>query len=313
MKLKTHFGIGIGITASISITSLFAMLPLRAKGDTSRGNEWMKGVDGATPITALSIPGSHDAGAFYSIGDLSGKCQDLSIEEQLNAGARFFDIRLQQRSNTLHVVHGFVDQKLSFHKVLSSFVKFLEEHNSEALIVSVKKEQEDYHSNISFDDSLKAALSPYKSIWDTSGTLPRCLEKARGKIFLISRYDNPTIGLEAFRGWEDPKEAETNNTFDIDSSNLHVQDHYKIKDIEVKKAEFNQCLEFSRNSTNRLTLNFSSCYYVNSFPPSYAGTSAKIMNPWLIEQAKIHTNLGIIVSDFVTSSLCEAIYKRNFS
>lgn len=272
----------------------------------------MKNVDGTTPLTALSIPGSHDAGAFYSIGDLSGKCQDLSIEEQLRAGVRFFDIRLQQRNNALQVVHGFVDQKLSFREVLASFSTFIKEHDSEALIVSIKKEQEDSHSSTSFEEALRSSLSPYRSIWNTSGTLPNSLEEARGKIFLLSRYENATIGLEAYRGWNDPKEAASNNTFDIVSSNIHVQDHYKIEDIETKKNEFNHCLEFSEANTGVITLNFSSCYYVNSFPPTYAGTTAKTMNPWLIEQIKNRNNLGIIVSDFITSSLCESIYARNF-
>ncbi len=312
MKIKTHLCLGAGATILISVSSLFAMLPLTATSATSKGADWMKNVDGSTPLTALSLPGSHDAGAFYSIGDVAGKCQDLSIKEQLEAGARFFDMRLQQRSNVLNVVHGIVDQKLSWSEVLSSFSSFLEKHESEALIVSVKKEADDTNSSTTFEEALKTSLSPYASIWDTSGSLPNRLDALRGKIFLISRYDDSMIGLPAYDGWLDPESDESGNSFDITSSNLHVQDHYKVGDISVKQKEFSKCVEYSQKNKDVITLNFASCYFTSGFPPTYAGTTAKIMNPWLIENYKNQRNLGIFICDFVTSSLCEAIYARNY-
>ncbi len=302
-----------GACVLIGVVSLFAVLPLRTTKETKKGADWMKGVDGSTKLTSLSLPGSHDAGAFYSIGDVAGKCQDLSVSEQLEAGSRFFDIRLQQKINVLNVVHGIVDQKLTFSDVLSSFVSFLESHKSEALIVSIKKEEKDISSTTSFEEALKASLSPYQSIWNTSGNLPATLDEARGKIFLISRYADSTIGLPAYEGWLDPDSENSGNTFDIVSSGLHVQDHYKVSNIEIKQKEFSECIEFAgQTGKDSLTLNFASCYFTTGFPPTYAGTTAKIMNPWVIEQSKNRRNLGIIICDFVTSSLCEAIYARNF-
>ncbi len=311
MTNKKHMIIAASMSVCLCVMALLAMLPLRANKATYRGENWMKKVDGDTPLTALSIPGSHDAGAFHSFADLSGKCQDLSITEQLCAGARFFDIRLQQRNNVLKVVHGFVDQDLDFSSTLKDFQNFLKGHTSEALIVSIKMESAPQNTNVSFDESLKAALLPYTSIWNTTGVIPTTLKEARGKIFLVSRYENPSIGLPAFKGWLDPKEATSSNTFDIEESNLHVQDHYKVNDIETKKEEIRACFNYSEENPSKLTLNFSSCYYVNSFPPTYAGTTAKIVNPWLKEEIKNRKNLGIIVSDFLTSDLCETIYSRN--
>ncbi len=312
MKIKTHLYLAGGASILISVASLFAMLPLRATSATSKGADWMKNVDGSSSLTSLSLPGSHDTGAFYSIGDVAGKCQDLSVGEQLEAGARFFDIRLQQKNNSLKVVHGIVDQKLTFAEVLSSFSSFLSNHKSEALIVSIKKEEKDVSSTTTFDEALKTSLSPYSSIWNTSGVLPSTLDEARGKIFLISRYADSTIGLPAYKGWLDPSSEEAGNTFDIVESNLHVQDHYKLKDIAIKQDEFIKCVAFSQSNKDVITLNFASCYFTNGFPPTYAGTTAKIMNPWLVEKIKNQRNLGIIICDFVTSSLCEAIYARNF-
>lgn len=312
MNKNKHLIIAGLISAIVLVTSIFAMLPLRTISTTPSGKDWMKKIGDKTLITSLSLPGSHDSGALHSIGDLSGKCQDLSISEQLSAGARFFDIRLQQRNNKLKVVHGFVDQDLDFSKTLHDFSLFLKDNPSEGLIVSIKKESKDVNSISSFDESLKNALKTYSSIWDTTGIIPQNLAKLRGKIFLISRYQNNTIGLDAFDEWLDPDSSATTNTFNIEKSNLHVQDYYKVKDIKNKQSEILNCFEYSNKNLDKLTLNFSSCYFLNLFPPTYAGISARIINNWLKHEVKGRKNLGIIVSDFVTSELCKNIYERNF-
>ena len=313
MKINKHIYIASGLSVSIIVISLFAMLPISATSKTNKGALWMKDIPDAAKISSLSIPGSHDSGALHSIADLAGKCQDLSISEQLNAGVRFFDVRLQQYNDQLRVVHGIVDQKLNFSSLLKDFSSFLNKYPSEGLIVSIKKEGDAVNTNISFDESLKREIAEYSSLWDTSRTLPSTLSQLRGKIYLISRYENNSIGLPAYEGWLDPDSSAISNTFDILSSNLHVQDYYQVKDIENKKTEILNCLDYSYNNISQLTLNFSSCYFLNSFPPTYAGTTAKEINNWFIEQieTKDRNNLGIIVSDFVTSDFAQAIYTRN--
>ncbi len=312
MKKNKHIIIGSAIVGSSSLISLFAMLPLSATSNTSKGSDWMKKVDDSIKLTALSIPGSHDSGALHSIGDLSGKCQDLSISDQLKAGVRFFDVRLQQRDGDLKIVHGIVDQKLDFSSVLNDFASFLESHPSEGLIVSVKEESSAVNTSKTFDESLKSALSGYSSIWNTDREIPESLGKLRGKIYLVSRYKGNSIGLPAYEGWIEHDKEATTNTFDIEKANLHVQDYFKIKGIENKQKEITSCLDYSANNLDKLTMNFSSCYYLDSFPPTYAATTAKIINNWLPTKIQNRKNLGIIVSDFITSDFAETIYKRNF-
>ena len=312
MNKNKHLIIAATIAAGVCVVSLFAMLPLSTTSSTTSGKDWMKNLNDSTSLTSISIPGSHDSGAFHSIGDLSGKCQDLAISDQLKAGARFFDIRLQQRNDELKVVHGIVDQALDFSKTLNDFETFLKENPTEGLIVSIKKESEAVNTTASFDESLKKALNSYSSIWDTSGKIPENVGKLRGKIFLISRYENNSIGLDAYEGWLDPDSSATTNTFNIEKNDLHVQDYYKVKDIKNKQSEITDCFDYSAKNLDKLTLNFSSCYFLNSFPPTYAGGTAKIINNWLKDEIKNRKNLGIIVSDFVTSELCKNIYERNF-
>lgn len=311
MNKKKHLIIGAAIFSGIAVISLFAMLPLTAKSSTNKGSDWMKNLDDSMTLTSMSIPGSHDSGALHSIGDLSGKCQDLAIADQLNAGVRFFDIRLQLRDDELKVVHGIVDQKLDFSNVLNDFKVFLNNHPSEGLIVSIKKESQDKNSSTTFEEGLKKRLANYSNLWNLDRNLPETLGQIRGKIYLVSRYKDNSIGLPAYDGWIEHDADATTNTFDILESNLHVQDYFKIKDIEMKKKEILSCFEYSKSSLDSLTLNFTSCYFLNSFPPTYAGSTAKIINNWVSEQIKNEKNLGVIVSDFVTSDFCEQIYKRN--
>ncbi len=309
---KKHLIISAVVGVSIITISLFSVLPFSTTSNTKNGKNWMKNLSDESKVTSLSLPGSHDSGALHSIGDLSGKCQDLKIIDQLNAGVRFFDIRLVQRNDELKVIHGIVDQKLDFSSVLKDFESFLKENPSEGLIVSIKKESEAKNTKATFDESLIDALKDYSSLWDLSGNIPKNLKGLRNKIFLISRYENNTIGLNAYNGWLDPEDSSTSNTFDIESSNLHVQDHYKTEDINVKKDEIIRCFEYSNSNLDKLTLNFTSCYFLNAFPPTYAGTTANIINNWLPNEIKNYNNLGIVISDFITSSLCEKIYSRNF-
>ena len=311
MKIRKHIIICSVIGASVCVASVFAMLPISSISSTSRGSDWMKDLSDETAITSISIPGSHDSGALHSIGDLSGKCQDLSISEQLKAGARYFDIRLQLRNNELRIVHGIVDQKLSFASALKDFQTFLNVHSSEGLIVSIKEESDPTNSSKTFEEALKDSLNDYQTIWNLDRKSPKTLKELRGKAYLVSRYKNNTIGLPAYEGWIEHDKDATTNTFEIEKANLHVQDYFKIKDIENKKREIVNCFDSSANDLSKLTMNFTSCYYLDSFPPTYAGTTAKIINKWVMEEVKNRKNLGITVSDFITSDLCEAIYTRN--
>ena len=103
---------------SVILVSLFAFLPIKKTDFPDVSSEWMKYVDDNTKLTELSIPGTHDSGARHSIGDVAGKCQDMSIADQLASGVRFLDIRLKLNNNKLVVVHDFVDQDLVFDDVI---------------------------------------------------------------------------------------------------------------------------------------------------------------------------------------------------
>ena len=146
MKIKRK---GIIFLIGVIIISLFSMIPLNTY---SKKNvmPWMSYIHDDTKISDISIPGTHDSGATHSIFDVSGKCQDLSIKQQLRVGVRFFDLRLQLVNDEFKIVHSFVDQRLSFKKVMKDLSNFINENNSEFIIISLKKEASDKNSTLDF-------------------------------------------------------------------------------------------------------------------------------------------------------------------
>ena len=283
------------------IASILAFIPSPTI-KSEIGINWMSQINDSTKITDLSIPGSHDSGALHSIADVSGKCQDLNIKSQLNIGVRFFDIRLKLKNNQLDIVHSFVDQKLKFVDVLNDMVNFIKENNSEFLIISIKKESDTINSKYSFEETVLNLLSNYNDIIQFDNQLPETIKEARGKIYIISRFET-NIGIQAYDHWLDSTSFELND--------LYIQDNYCINDIETKKQDILNTLELS-NQNNYLYLNYTSCYLDNAFPPTYAGASALTINSWLIENLDKINGHGILISDFVTKELIHKIIERNF-
>lgn len=304
MNKKQSYILGLSISLLSVIISSFALLPIN-KSSSKSPDLWMQKVNDDFLINELSIPGTHDSGALHSIFDVSGKCQDINIKTQLNIGVRFFDLRLQLVNDEFKIVHSFVDQNLSFTSVMKDLSSFIRSNSSEFLIISLKKEESDINSSKSFKDALLDELTNYDDVLCFDSLLPKTLKEARGKIYIIDRYDL-SVGISAYSGWVD------SSTFTI--NDLYVQDNYRIDNIDIKKQDILSTIKYSKENNDKLVLNFTSCYLDYGFPPTYAGTSARLINPWLKEQIKdTNDNLGIIVADFIDKELAESIYKRNLA
>lgn len=270
---------------------------------TSKSNkyaDWMASLDNNTSLREVNMPGSHDTMALYSIGDLAGQCQSLSLKDQLNLGVRFLDIRLKEENDKLKVVHGFVDQKATFKQVTDIVESFLNKHPSEFLIMSIKEEANSSNSNLSFEDSLKTYLD--NEIYLKNNSLPEKLGDIRGKVVLLSRYRNATIGIPCFNEWKD------SISFTINETDIYVQDTYKITSKEQKQDEIIKC--FNENG-HALKINFLSAYRTNTFPPSYSVSAAKDINPWINQEISKYDDRGIVLYDFVTSENMKVFFGGN--
>ena len=147
----------IGIVAASAILGFSSVLKQNYKGN--KYATWMSSLNDNTSLRAVNMPGSHDTMALYSIGDLAGQCQSLSLADQLNLGVRFLDIRLKQEGNNLKAVHGFIDQRATFDDVNNVVNEFLTAHPSEFIIMSIKEEADASNPIGSFEDCLKAKIN----------------------------------------------------------------------------------------------------------------------------------------------------------
>ena len=302
MKNKKIFISSIGIILASLLISIFALVPIDRHHDEYSKN-WMSHVEDNTKIKDMSLPGTHDSGALHSIADVAGKCQDISIATQLDIGVRFLDLRLQLVNNEFVLVHSFVQQNLTFETVLNDLSTFIKENSSEFIIISIKEEAGSVNSNLWFDEALHRDLTKYSDVISLDNHLPETLGEARGKIFVLSRC-SADFGIPAYYGWADDR------SFTLDD--MYIQDNYNIQDIEEKKNDILNTIEYANTNSDKLVLNFTSCYLDPGFPPSYAGTAALEINPWFESTIKNNNDkLGIIVADFITENLSKVIYMRN--
>ena len=297
MKRAIRFAFALLGVAAGTGAGLFAYCFTQTEIQAGELSSWQGDVADSREIKTLYLPGTHDSLAEYALADLAGKCQDLRLPSQLNAGARFLDLRYKKNGDELKSVHGMVDERTVFSDDAKIIESFLKNHPSEFIYVSIKEEGSKTTDG-SFENSLKACLE--ESLWNLSGNLPQTVGEARGKAHLISRYSAPSIGFKA-----SPELWADNATFDIGP--LHIQDNYKIANTGEKKSY----IEASFVDSGKLNVHFFSGYLSPAFPPSSAVNVAREINPWVKEALDKPHSAGIVILDFLTTLLSKAIVGRN--
>ena len=286
--MKTKSIIISSVIAAVLVSTSVVGFVVKQKSGNEKYANWMSQLDDNVSIRNINMPGSHDTMALYSIADLAGQCQSLSLHDQLNLGVRFLDIRLKEDHDKLKAVHGFIDQKVSFETITKTIEEFIEKNPSEFIIMSVKEEADPSNSEISFENSLKSYLN--KDIYLKDTELPNKLGDVRGKVMLLSRYEGSTIGVPAYDGWKDSVSFTLPN-------DIYVQDTYQITSAEQKQDEIVKCFN---EAGHALKINFLSAYRTDTFPPSYAVSAAEDINPWINEEINKYNDRNIVLYDFVT-------------
>ena len=285
----------VSVTAVSAVLGFTGCLSQHYKGNNYA--KWMAGLDDNISLREVNMPGSHDTMALYSIGNLAGQCQSLSLLDQLNLGVRFLDIRLKQEGENLKAVHGFIDQKSDFDEINEIVTKFLQDNPSEFIIMSVKEEADASKPVGSFEDCLKNKMSN-KYLLGTS--LPNKVGEVRGKVILLSRYKDSTVGIPAYNGWQD------STSFTLPNSDIYIQDEYKITSKEQKIDAITSCFN---ETGHALKINFLSAYRTNYIPPSYAPSAALDINPWINGNIKNYNDRNIVLYDFVAESNMNEFFK----
>lgn len=289
---------------------------------------WMRDIPDDTPVTALSIPGTHNSGCVD--GPLGfAETQDLDLSDQLDAGIRFLDIRLALCEDNLFVHHDVVYMDKSYTDVLAICSSFLEEHPSETILMSIKDESRadsglgrfapsellgklsrgdtaSRDRNVSFADTFKARIREHleesslfynfradseTSMTPTPGfTSKTTLGDVQGKIILLRRFEGGhDAGLD-LTYWPE------NQTFRSATFPMHVvHDRYQgLAEDEKYELVIAHLEEAKRGDLEDLYITFSSA--VDLKARGFAEAINPRLNNYLAGSAK--GRVGIIVMDY---------------
>jgi 1-phosphatidylinositol phosphodiesterase len=216
-------------------------------------SSWMGNISKDRKLNELSIPGTHDSAAaiinmkdnylifnpwekqYVSYHDFNAN-QDLTIEQQLNLGIRFFDIRA---STDGFLYHKFAKIDFTFQDLLITIQQFFKNNKEETIIMRIKNERgEDEEVFVKWFENEIANL---KHLFLFQSDIPS-LGQARGKIWPLFNFN----GLNYSRNWSD----KTN----IIQDNWQISDEFTIGD----KAESmrNHIIEAQKNwNENNLYIN----------------------------------------------------------
>ncbi|HLK99482.1 MAG TPA: phosphatidylinositol-specific phospholipase C [Myxococcaceae bacterium] len=274
---------------------------------------WMGRVADSKLLSQLTIPGTHDSTASWSVIP-SACCQSLSTTDQLNLGIRFLDIRCKQEFNALLLMHGPIPEGGPVNGIFQECANFLQAHPKETILMSIKNEGSDDEA---FDAALRTAMSAFPSLFYVNDELPT-LGAARKKVVFLRRVNVSAAGpwgLALATGWQD------NTTFDIQykSSNgqpqsFHVQDVYGTADVNFKWAQIKACLDMAAGTTEGgMFLNFCSATG-SALQLTDPKTMANGITPLLqsyFATAKPLTRYGVVVMDFPNEAIVSEMINTN--
>lgn len=210
-------------------------------------SDWMKNLAGSFPMSSLSIPGTHDSGA-YTYGRETTETQEMRIPEQLKAGIRVFDIRLGNNhlnfdtecvGPDLYTFHGISCQFEKFKDVLEQIKTFLQDHSGEVAFMRVKFENGP--NGDTFTSQVETEMDSFPNLFFGGIQSNPRLDDVRGKIVLLRDYGGST----SIRG--------------IRYNSLKIQDEYSLGtnwDLYKKWNNVKTQLVASDDSTSLETTTF---------------------------------------------------------
>lgn len=277
---------------------------------------WMRKLKDSTPLSALSIPGTHNSPTCHKALP-SVRCQATSPPEQLDNGIRFFDIRLQPENPTdpssdkLVLVHAVFPISLTgakyFRDLLNEVYTFLDRNPSETVIMSLKREGTGNATDQQLSRILHSHYTNDANRWFTAPRIPT-LGEARNKIVLIRRFalDDSLHGEWDGKGWGIDAATWADNTPNATcpSGDVCVQDFYEVLETEniEKKIKYSQdhleraaecvcALDGDHGPKQPFYINFitaSNFWKVGCWPDRIAAK----LNPAIVEHLCVRHNAG---------------------
>ena len=305
----------------------------------SYANEWMAGIPDDALLSSVNIPATHDTGTAGVVEDLVPSvsitsCQNLYYDEQLNMGARSFDIRANATKDDasaadVKIVHGGElwqcqeknGSDLTLQSILNTSLGFLEKHKSETVILTVKP---DAGSTIGLEHAVAEFIEKNKDKVYSGGDIPS-MKEARGKIIFLRRFNltkNYDSSVERAMGfnltnWDDIKYKNYKyayKLYDDGKNHVYIQDAYNTYGSE----KWPYILETMKQTTGQDT---SHPIEYNSWVFNYTSCSqgaplglTQEINPRLFKDEDNCIDnrfLGTVMLNFIDEPMSRLIYETN--
>lgn len=309
--------ISVIMAVILSISVLLCSVPTYAFrvdstfGASLYGTNWMSGIRDDVLLSDISMPGTHDSGARL-MGATPGaaQCQGLTIRQQLNAGVRYLDMRLEYDtsvSGSVRVVHGIIDclndsgGPLTLDSVINDCYQFLRDYPTETIIMSVK--EDDGSNTQTLANVLMDKFYANQSYWYLGSSIPK-LKDVRKKIVLAKRISQIYGGLNL--SWGD--QGSNGSMVQVNSS-LTVQDRYNMG-ANAKWQNAAKPMIASPKPAGMFYLNFLSSTG-GSLIPNPSGTANEMNSSFLKYPLANNKCYGIIIFDFVNETLAKKVYQCN--
>jgi len=169
---------------------------------TLNPDSWMTPLPPHLPLTALSIPGTHNSACHFALAPPTVRCQAVPVAAQLAGGVRFLDVRVRCGSaarggaadnDALVLVHGAFPIRLAGRRtfgevVLGPVCAFLDGRPGECVVLSVKREGVGAAPDEVLSEALlRCYVARDRGRWWVEDRIPSVGE-ARGKIVLLRRF-----------------------------------------------------------------------------------------------------------------------------
>jgi hypothetical protein len=285
-------------------------------------------------LTEITIPGTHDSGTSGLNSLTASWCQSLTIEQQIEAGIRFLDIRLVPEGNDFRIWHGSLaegETNVMFSQVIETCRTFFGAHGSECIVMSIKNEHGT--PDLAFEQQIQALYAntprpgvsivngPDDRLFYTAATVPT-LGQAKGQIVVFRRYAHvggTDAGIDATIGW--PNDNKTSGPTHGPVP-MMIQDVYRMRfadqgDIKWKDHVLDFLNQAMVDPTTSRTwwINFTSASG-GGLPKTFAAEVNGLFTDWLERQigAAVEINrLGTVPMDFPSHRMIDALIAANFA
>ncbi len=290
----------------------------------TRKGLWMTTIPGNTYFSMVSTPGAHDActyGVTNVLYTTSAKCQDLTLQQQLDAGVREFDLRPQYKSSStitadnLTIYHGIASTGVLYKDAMETLVNFIKDNPTEAISILMSKEDISIGSDRSTEmwDAIRSIHADYTAYMKPFDHSYYTMADFRGKISYVNRtgtvIDNTTNNIT---NWPDNGTV-TDYSCVVNLHNANVQDKYNSNGT-TKQDAVKAMLDMSSSNTNFKNLHFNYCSSANQ-PKTYAQSTNPVITTYL---GTINGPTGYLLADFIGSStaggkaLLTAVVNQNY-